>query len=152
MSRGKSSATHAVLAVAVAAGSAGACVAIAQTSSPPSVLTGAFTEEQALRGQALYNTHCFACHGEEMAGKDQSPPLAGPQFSAVWTGDPLQALVDRISAMPPDRPGKLSRAENVDILAYVLWYNGLPVGPTPLDTKKEVLSAMIFQTPPPAAR
>lgn len=113
------------------------------------MLTGAYTEEQAVRGQALYYQHCLLCHGETMAGVDKAPPLAGPQFSGVWSGEPLSALVGRISTMPPEKPGSLSRSEAVDILTYMLWYNGLPLGEAPLATDQSVLSGLLFQTPTP---
>src|SRR5690606_13425302 len=119
-----------------------------QTAPAPSVLAGAYTEEQALRGQALYYTQCLSCHGEDMAGLDQAPPLAGPQFSGVWKGESLWALAGRIDVMPPTQPGTLSRDETVAILAYMLWYNGLPIGEAPLSTERAVLAEMIFHAPP----
>jgi len=118
-----------------------------QTDLGSSVLKGAYTEEQALRGQALYYQHCLVCHGEMMSGLDQAPPLAGPQFSSIWNGETLWALVDRINTMPPTQPGSLSRQENVDVLTYMLWYNGLPLGSKPLTTEKDLLTAMTFVTP-----
>jgi mono/diheme cytochrome c family protein len=114
----------------------------------PSVLAGAFSEEQAIRGQALYYEHCLECHGEMLNGLDQAPPLAGPQFTDVWDGEPLAALVARIDTMPPTDPGSLARSDNVDILAYMLWYNGLPIGDLPLSAEQSVLTQMLFQTPP----
>jgi mono/diheme cytochrome c family protein len=119
-----------------------------QTAAAPSVLAGAFTEEQAIRGQTLYYEHCLACHGEDMTGLEQTPPLAGPQFTGIWDGEPLWALVGRIDAMPPTEPGSLSRAETVDLLAYMLWYNGLPSGEMSLSTQQSVLGDMAFRTPP----
>lgn len=122
-------------------------VARGQTGQAPSVLTGAYTEEQAVRGQELYYAQCLGCHGEEMAGLDQAPPLAGPQFSAVWNGEPLWALVERIEAMPPTAPGSLSRDDSVALLAYMLWYNGLPIGEAPLAAGRSSLAEMAFLTP-----
>lgn len=123
-------------------------VASGQTKTA-SVLQGAFTEEQAVSGQSLYNQHCSECHGETMAGLDQAPPLVGPQFTGTWDGEPLLALVERLATMPPARPGSLTRLQNVDILAYMLWYNGLPIGEVALDGEKSVLESMTFQTPLP---
>lgn len=130
-----------VLAVTTAATASG------QTTAIPSVLQGAYTEEQAVRGQSLYNEHCLECHGETMMGLDQAPPLVGPQFTGTWDGEALQALVDRIATMPPARPGSLTRSENVDILAYMLWYNGLPLGEVPLDGERSALERIRFETP-----
>jgi hypothetical protein len=125
---------------------AATCV-LGQSATAPSVLDGVFTEEQAVRGQALYYQHCLQCHGETMAGVDKAPPLAGPQFGSTWNNAPLAALVARIQTMPPDKPASLPREEMVDILTYVLWYNGLPLGEQPLGTEQEVLTHMTFQTP-----
>jgi Cytochrome C oxidase, cbb3-type, subunit III len=112
-----------------------------------SVLDGVFTEEQALRGQTLYYQHCLQCHGEAMAGLDKAPALAGPQFGSTWNNAPLAALVARIQTMPPDKPAGLALAQSVDILTYILWYNGLPLGTSPLGTETELLSVLKLETP-----
>jgi len=120
------------------------------TAAQPSVISSvSFSEDQATRGQALYYQHCLACHGEMMNGVDQAPPLAGPQFSSIWNGESLWSLVDRINTMPPTQPGSLSLQENVDVLTYMLWYNGLPLGNEPLGTEKDMLSGITFATPSP---
>jgi mono/diheme cytochrome c family protein len=116
-------------------------------AAPPSVRAGAYTEEQAIRGQALYASHCSQCHGESLAGLDQAPPLVGPQFNSIWDGAPLLALVGRIDTMPPDKPGSLTRAESVDVLSYMLWFNGLPFGEQPLGTEQSVLAQARFEAP-----
>lgn len=119
-------------------------------AQPPAalLLSGAYTEEQALRGRALYYEHCLQCHGETLAGADKAPPLAGPQFASTWNGAPLAALVARIATMPPEKPASLPHEQNVDLLTYVLWYNGFPLGTEPLSGAQDVLGQITFQVPP----
>jgi mono/diheme cytochrome c family protein len=136
------------LLVSVGCASAGLTGALSQPAPATSILMGAYTEEQATRGQALYYQHCLQCHGETMAGADKAPALAGPQFSGTWKAAPLAALVARILTMPPEKPGSLSREESVDVLTYILWYNGLPLGSEALGTGQDVLTQLTFETPP----
>ena len=114
----------------------------------PSILAGAYTEEQAVRGRALYYEQCLQCHGETMEGADKAPALVGPQFASTWTGAPLAALVARIATMPPEKPASLLPEQRVDILTYVLWYNGLPLGTEPLPADQDVLTKIAFEIPP----
>jgi hypothetical protein len=121
--------------------------AFAQSDPLPSLAEGAFNEAQAIRGQALYYQHCLNCHGESMAGVDKAPPLAGPQFATTWTSSPLAALVARILTMPPEKPGTLTQTDSVDVLSYILWYNGLPLGEHELDPQMEILAKLVFRIP-----
>jgi mono/diheme cytochrome c family protein len=125
----------------------GAPRALGQTAAAPSVLAGAYTEQQAVEGRTLYYEHCLLCHGETMAGVDKASPLAGPQFESTWNGAPLAALVARILSMPPEKPGTLSQEQSVAILTYILWYNGLPLGEVPLASAPDVLTQIPFQIP-----
>jgi mono/diheme cytochrome c family protein len=119
------------------------------TASTPGLAEGAFTEAQAIHGQEIYYTYCVLCHGDDMSGRDQAPPLAGPQFADIWEGESLWSLVNRLDTMPPDRPGILSREETVDLLTYLLWFNGLPLGEVALATDRNTLESMTFETPLP---
>jgi mono/diheme cytochrome c family protein len=113
----------------------------------PSILAGAYTEEQALLGRELYYQHCLQCHGETMAGADKAPALVGPQFASTWKGAPLGALVARIATMPPEKPATLLEEQRVAILTYMLWYNGLPLGSQPLPVEPDALMKIVFQVP-----
>jgi S-disulfanyl-L-cysteine oxidoreductase SoxD len=125
------------------------CIALSSASfAQVQVASGIYTEEQAIRGRALYYERCLECHGETMAGLDKAPPLAGPQFASTWNDAPLAALVARILTMPPENPGTLSREESVDILTYILWYNDLPLGDVSLGAGQDVLGRTTFQIPP----
>ena len=125
----------------------GSTAALAQSGAEPSVLDGVYNEAQALRGQALYYEHCLLCHGEDMAGVDKAPALAGPQFGSTWNAAPLAAVVARIQTMPPEKPGSMSLEQSVDILSYLLWYNGLPLGEQELAASQDVLTRLQYQMP-----
>lgn len=122
--------------------------ALSQPAASQSTLTGAYTEEQAVLGRKLYYQHCLQCHGESMAGADKAPPLVGPQFASTWNGAPLAALVARIATMPPEKPASLLQEQRVAILAYMLWYNGLPFGNDRLPVEQDTLAKIAFQVPP----
>ncbi len=119
-----------------------------------SVWDGVYTGEQADRGQPLYNQQCASCHGDTLMGGESAPPLAGGEFLSNWNGLTLGDLFERIrKTMPLDKPGKLSRETNADILAYMLRVNEFPTGDTELSTKTEFLKLIrIDATKPEKSR
>ncbi len=126
--------------------------AVAPSSGQPSqsVWDGVYTEEQAKRGDALFQQHCASCHGAALTGGEEAPPLTGGEFTANWNGLTVGDLLDRIrTTMPPDQPGKLSRPEYVDTLAYVLSANKFPIGKTELARETEVLKQIRFEATKP---
>jgi hypothetical protein len=65
----------------------------------------------------------------------------GPAFYNNWEGETLDALFERMrTSMPQDRPGSLTRAENADILAYMLSAAAYPAGKTTLDAQGGALT------------
>ena len=125
--------------------------AIAQTSR--TVWDGVYTEEQAKRGEALYEKQCSSCHGDKLAGRESAPPLTGGAFLANWNGLRLGDLFERIrKTMPQASPGKLTRQQNADILAYVLSFNKFPAGKTELYRQAEMLREIRFVSEKPAAK
>jgi cytochrome c len=117
------------------------------------VWDGAYTEEQAKRGEALYRKNCAACHGSMLTGGETASALTGGAFMANWNGLPMDDLFERIRrSMPQDRPGKLSRQVNADILAYVLSFNKFPAGKTELPTQSEFLKQIRFESNRPETK
>jgi cytochrome c len=105
----------------LAAGSAGAQTRI-------SIWDGVYSEAQAARGHTLYMQSCSRCHGADLSGTYEIPPLMG-RFMPYWSGSKLEALFDYVStAMPLDHPGALGPAANADIVAYLLKANEIPSG------------------------
>ena len=112
-----------------------------------SIRDGVYSERQAARGEASYKAACASCHGPEMAGIGQTPPLAGSEFTSEWAGQSLGELFERMqTTMPADRPGKLTRAENTDILAYMLRFNKFPAGTADLPSDAAALKQIQFES------
>jgi mono/diheme cytochrome c family protein len=121
-------------------------MALAQDATR-SVWDGVYTEEQASRGQGLYNQHCASCHADSLTGGEMSPPLAGGDFLANWNGLTLGELFDRIrTTMPQNKPGKLSREVNADITAFILNFNKFPAGKTELPHATEFLKEIRIES------
>ena len=43
-----------------------------------------YTAEQAARGEVLYKGQRTACHGDDLAGTNEGPALAGGDFLGFW--------------------------------------------------------------------
>jgi cytochrome c len=112
---------------------------------------GVYTDAQAERGGVLFQQQCARCHGANLAGTFETPPLVG-RFKPYWSGAALDTLFDYVAtAMPLDRPGSLSRAANADIVAFLLKANDFPAGAKELSASSEDLKAIRFDAvrPPP---
>jgi mono/diheme cytochrome c family protein len=91
-----------------------------------------YGDAQATRGQQIYQAQCLACHGAALEGA-VGPPLAGEGFLATWSGRSLADLVDKIEkTMPPQQLGGISRAQAIDLAAFLLRTGKFPAGPTEL--------------------
>jgi mono/diheme cytochrome c family protein len=115
-----------------------------------SVWDGVYSEQQASRGNTFYSQECASCHGAALDGSGQAPPLAGADFKGNWNGQTVDDLFEKIqTSMPADRPGKLSREQNADILGFLLGFNGFPAGSNALPTDASVLQKIRFETAKP---
>jgi len=100
---------------------------------------GPFTAGQAAAGERAYLESCAGCHGNTLAGANDSPALAGPGFMQSWGGRSTKALYQFISvSMPAGNPGSLSPATYADILAFLLRANGAQAGSTALNGNTDV--------------
>jgi len=109
-------------------------------AADPSVWNGVYTAEQAKRGETAYLQACASCHGPALDGGDMTPPLVGGAFTSNWNDLTVGDLFDRIrTTMPLDAPGRLSRPQTADVIAFVLKANGWPAGTTELAPNPPVL-------------
>jgi len=101
-----------------------------------------YSSDQARRGQSAYGKHCVNCH---------SPAAyTGSAFRRAWGNRSVLELWEQIrTTMPQDGPGKLSRQQYSDIVAYLLKLNGLPAGPTELPADADQLQPLVITLPRP---
>ncbi len=129
--------------LAMAAGTAGAQKRV-------SIWDGVYTDTQAERGHTLYMQNCSRCHGADLSGTYETPPLMG-RFMPYWSGSTLDALFEYVStAMPLDHPGMLGAGANTDIVAFLLKSNAIPSGSKELSTAN--LKTIHFDSAKPAAK
>ena len=142
-------------AVAAVSGVAGAVPHGVAVTAPPaagtgqrplSVWSGVYTTEQADRGAPLYEAECGECHGLSLEGGETAPALAGADFRWAWNGLSVGDLFERLRvSMPEGRPRALTRAQKVDVLAYMLRENAFPAGDTELPSRGSRLDAITFE-------
>lgn len=143
----------AILVLVVAASSVCVLRAQAPAAESRSVWDGVYTEEQAKRGEPIYRKECALCHGDMLTGGESAPPLTGGAFLANWNGLTMGDLFDRIrKTMPQTNPGRLTRQQDADILAFMLSINKFPSGNTELYRQSEMLKEIRFESAKPAAK
>jgi cytochrome c2 len=105
---------------------------------------GIYTDQQAMRGQALYQKRCSACHGANLAGRT-GPPLTGDDFLSNWDTHPLLELANKIfKTMPNDDTDPLTPQDSADLLAYILQTGKFPSGRAELILNEAALKGVTF--------
>ena len=121
--------------------------AVALKAADPSVWDGVYTAEQTRRGETAYLQVCASCHGTGLEGGDMTPPLVGGAFTANWNDLTVGDLFERIrTTMPLDKPGRLSRQQNADVIAFLLKANGWPAGTVELPPDPPALNQIRIQS------
>lgn len=114
--------------------------------SSKSVWDGVYSDSQAQRGEAAYRKLCASCHGDDLSGQGQTPPLSGDDFKANWNSQTVDDLFEEVqAAMPADHPGSLTREQNADIIAFVLKSNQFPGGKSDLPSDAASLKQIKFE-------
>jgi mono/diheme cytochrome c family protein len=109
-----------------------------------------YTDQQAMRGQTLYQTRCSACHGPNLAGRT-GPPLTGDDFLSNWDTHPLLDLANKIlKTMPKDGTDPLTPQQSADLLAYILQVGKFPSGRAELVVNEAALKTVTFPPRPTA--
>jgi mono/diheme cytochrome c family protein len=107
-----------------------AALGLGADSSKPAIYQAA----QAAAGAKLYDTNCSSCHGDRLEG-GVGPALSGATLGTLAKNTKL-TIGDMFSflslQMPLNEPASLKHDQYVDIMAYILKFNGYPAGSKPL--------------------
>jgi len=115
-----------------------------QTSS-----NGAFTAEQAKNGERQYQSRCASCHGADLHSTEpEAPDLTEGAYKFGWQGKTVADRFETIrSTMPPGRAKSLDDQTYLDIVAYILQFNGVPPGSRKLVPDMQVLQQIVVREP-----
>ncbi len=121
-------------------GGAGEAVAQSNGGGTKTIWDGVYTEKQAERGEQVVQQNCGACHS--------SSEWSNARFLGTWNGRPISELHNQIrTTMPFDGPGRLTREEYADIVAYILQLNKVPAGSTELPAEDQGLASITVTRP-----
>ena len=96
--------------------------------SGKTVADGVYTDTQAARGAAVYETACAGCHRGDLGG-GTGPALREQRFAREFAGKNLKTLFTKTATtMPRNAPASLGDNVYLDIVAHLLRENGFPAG------------------------
>src|SRR5262245_57306771 len=123
-------------------------VPAAQNTTPRrNVSEGVYTEEQAERGKAAYDTQCSSCHLSDLSGQGFAPALVEDMFKSRWQEGNVGDLFTVVKqTMPQDKPGSLTDKEYVEIVAFLLKSNRYPAGTQELPPDAKALNEVTFRS------
>lgn len=121
------------------------CMSISHASplAPPAP----FTDVQATDGKVIFDRACASCHGADLLGGADSPPLSGKGFVSFWGGKTVGDLVDKARTMPLGSPNSLSEQDYASLTAFMLKANGFPAGTDLLRPSSKVSMAALIGAP-----
>jgi mono/diheme cytochrome c family protein len=101
----------------------------ARAQAPRTVWSGVYTDAQAERARATFDSTCARCHTLTAVGNVQGGPLAGDKFWTAFTQKSVGDLLSFVTKnMPNGNGGSLSASTYNDLVALILKSNGFPTG------------------------
>jgi mono/diheme cytochrome c family protein len=107
------------------------------------VWDGVYTDAQAARGTATFNSVCSNCH--TLSAQGTQKPLSGEKFWEKFTQKTVGELLTYVKTNMPNgvNAGSLSPATYNDLVALILKSNGFPTGTTEV-TPESVVGVQII--------
>lgn len=126
-----------------------ACVVLSAVPAQAqrSTADGVFTAAQAKAGEEAYQSHCAGCHGLDLKKTDaEAPDLTDGPYRFGWNGKTVGERFDAIRKTMPRPPlPRLTDQMYIDIVAYILSFNGSPAGNEPLPADMAKLGAITIE-------
>ena len=125
-------------------------IASGQDESSISIFDGVFTEAQVERGKVTYEDQCATCHGYDLVSQAGAPHMVMPSFRYGWHGRTIAQKLEQIrTTMPQGFPESMSDQEYLEVIAYILDFNGYPTGDRELDADQPEILDKITVEPLP---
>jgi len=127
-----------------------ASITYAQPAGTRSTASGVFTAEQAKNGERAFQDRCAGCHGTDLHSTDpEAPDLTEGAFRFGWQGRTIANRFEQIrSTMPYGNAFSLDDQTYIDIVAYILAFNGIPSGSQKLEPDVPALEKIVIVVPP----
>jgi mono/diheme cytochrome c family protein len=127
----------------------GIAVSHAQPTGARSTAGGVFTAEQARNGERAFQAKCATCHGADLHSTDpEAPDLTEGAFKFGWQGKTIANRFEQIrGSMPLGNARSLDDQTYIDIVAYILQFNGIPSGAQKLEPDVRVLEQIVVAIP-----
>jgi mono/diheme cytochrome c family protein len=121
----------------------------AQPAGTRSTASGVFTAAQAKDGEQAFQAKCASCHGPDLHSTDpEAPDLTESAFRFGWQGKTLANRFEQIrSTMPYGNAFSLDDQTYIDIVAYILAFNGIPSGNQKLAPDVPALEKIVIVVP-----
>jgi mono/diheme cytochrome c family protein len=112
-----------------------------KAQSEARIWSGVFSAAQVERGKETFEANCARCHQSTLGGSDRAPALKGENFWSHWENETVNTLFIKVrDNMPPNLTGnQLEPQAKLDVVAYVLHANELPVGNAELKPEADSL-------------
>jgi mono/diheme cytochrome c family protein len=114
-----------------------------------STASGVFTAEQAKNGERVFQAQCAPCHGADLHSVcPEAPDLTDGAFTYGWKDKTIAYRFQQIrSQMPPGAARSLDDQTYLDIIAYILQFNGIPAGTEKLVPDVGALERIVITAP-----
>ncbi len=127
----------------------GISITHAQQAGKTSTASGVFTAQQAKNGESVFQAKCATCHGADLHSTEpEAPDLTEGAFRFGWNGKTIANRFEEIrNTMPYGNAHSLDDQTYIDIVAYILQFNGIPSGNQKLEPDVPALEKIVITVP-----